>query len=838
MSNQLREVALDAELTLSDGTPVRLALPGPSAPKKRARWPWVIVATLAGYGAWFSQQPWLFVDGPNVVANTVPGMDKVLCQRMIEDLQPSLDGQQSWLPPLDNVRLTSRCLNDRLQLETLTAQALIFAGLPIERLRLDAIQTPEGWELQSRLSGLIKTDQHDPASPLQLIEPLRQVSLDVLDPLIAAQRHILRGEFEQALSALSTREGQTADLTRARALRLLGRLEQAWPLYERHSESSGLAQLALAEIAASQGQTTQAITLMRSALQAPPELRIALALQLEQYEIADQWLSAFGRERAPELTAHLLHARGQFGQSINAYAKVPASQLSADDRIRWADSLERVGQYDRAAEVLAELPADQAPFALAKIEFHRGEVESAFAALESLDDPRARAQLIDWLIWDDQLDRAEVHLNLLPNDSTRQLLRVRWHLARQQVNPAASIAQRIQPDAERAWAQALIAQASADAKGLKTQFDTLATVDAHRANWIGAQLNLLGGHMQAALESARNIPVNSQMALYRAQLIERLEPQSISALSAGQQRLFGWAREQVRHDLAQQRYAQAADRAALYLQTRDDDPRMAQYLAQSYQGLGYQQAALDAYLQADLSQTSAQQAAELAEQLSEYPSVIQLLSPYAAALNGPNLNRLLNAWVETGEYQTAERWIRDAVVKSPNNATLYVRWGQLLEGSGDLTGALSKYRQATQLDPQSPEARLYLAAALSSRGEIDRAVGEAEQAIQQPLTAESAILAADVFELAGLNGRAATVLERLPEQQQSQELKLRLARLQVAEGLNHSADQTFASVMNEQIDDAGLWRSWGDALAALGQTNEALEKYKTAVRLNRQSTQN
>jgi len=86
--------------------------------------------------------------------------------------------------------------------------------------------------------------------------------------------------------------------------------------------------------------------------------------------------------------------------------------------------------------------------------------------------------------------------------------------------------------------------------------------------------------------------------------------------------------------------------------------------------------------------------------------------------------------------------------------------------------------------------------------------------------------------------QAAQALDRLPASARTDELKLRLGRLQVDQGLNHSADQTFTSVMNEQIQDAGLWRSWGDALAALGQTNEALEKYKTAVRLTRQTSQN
>ena len=151
MKKELREVALDAELTLSDGTPVRLGLPAPPAPARSSKWPWLLLAALLGYGLWFSQQPWLFIDGPRVVSGDPQGIQPLLCERLIADLQPGLDSTQSWLPPLDNIRRDSRCLNAKPTLETLTAQALAFVGVPTERLALDAIQTPDGWALQASL---------------------------------------------------------------------------------------------------------------------------------------------------------------------------------------------------------------------------------------------------------------------------------------------------------------------------------------------------------------------------------------------------------------------------------------------------------------------------------------------------------------------------------------------------------------------------------------------------------------------------------------------------------------------------------------------------------------
>ena len=67
------------------------------------------------------------------------------------------------------------------------------------------------------------------------------------------------------------------------------------------------------------------------------------------------------------------------------------------------------------------------------------------------------------------------------------------------------------------------------------------------------------------------------------------------------------------------RYDQASTLAKAYLALRDNDPRMAKWLALSYQAQGYDQAALDAYLQVAkagrLDSNLTTQAAILAEQL-------------------------------------------------------------------------------------------------------------------------------------------------------------------------------------------------------------------------------
>ena len=73
-----------------------------------------------GYVGWFSQQPWLFVQGPTIVANHAPGLEPVMCQQVLEHLQPDI--QEPWLPPLDEVQRTGRFVNGQLRLDTLTVQ--------------------------------------------------------------------------------------------------------------------------------------------------------------------------------------------------------------------------------------------------------------------------------------------------------------------------------------------------------------------------------------------------------------------------------------------------------------------------------------------------------------------------------------------------------------------------------------------------------------------------------------------------------------------------------------------------------------------------------------------
>lgn len=101
--------------------------------------------------------------------------------------------------------------------------------------------------------------------------------------------------------------------------------------------------------------------------------------------------------------------------------------------------------------------------------------------------------------------------------------------------------------------------------------------------------------------------------------------------------------------------------------------------------------------------------------------------------------------------------------------------GPLLLGSGDSTGALSKFRQAIKLDSGSVEGLIYLAKTLTDNGQTQEAIAFARQASQQSLRPDLALLAADVFEAAGQASYAANVLDTVPQSLQTDAIKLRLA---------------------------------------------------------------
>ena len=110
-------------------------------------------------------------------------------------------------------------------------------------------------------------------------------------------------------------------------------------------------------------------------------------------------------------------------------------------------------------------------------------------------------------------------------------------------------------------------------------------------------MNFKAGHAQAAQASLSKVGSDKALVLHRAWLADQLDERGVNRLSHGEQSLFFLAQERVRLRMSAGRYDQASTLAKAYLALRDNDPRMAKWLALSYQAQGFDQAALDAYLQ-------------------------------------------------------------------------------------------------------------------------------------------------------------------------------------------------------------------------------------------------
>ncbi len=835
MNKELQLRIQDNDLTLSDGTPLRLALPGP--PPRASRAPWFFIAltlTLAAYLGWWAQQPWLFIKGPTLISTSTPsGMSAVICDRLTGNLERTDDARDLWLPLPTGAGFQARCLDASPRLETLMATALLFIGAPVPVLALDAVATDSGWDLRAQLNGQQRARQSDLGHELALLPDLRRLALDSVNPVFAAQSHLARGEADAALAVLGQATSPEADLTRARALYLLGRNAEAWHLYEAHEYGphQGLVRMALAQIAADDGNTDSAMTMLVNAGSAAPELRVALALRLGQTQLAEQWIDSVDGAAQWPLRAQLADSAGRPEQVVAALQKLAPAQLSTDQRIALARALRAVGRIQQAMDAIAEVTAPAAGLIRAQLRFDGGEVDQALADASVIGTPEARLWAATQWAWDDDAERA---LALVDDRTDAGRLVAIDALLPHDAEGAQTHAVALTDAGLAAWAQGRIALQRGDTAAATQWHRQLANHSPDHANHLGTLINLAHGFTEEARASLAKLPSTPAWNRHRFMINLALGVASRSQLSPGEQRLTRLVRAQFDQAMDDNDPALAAQIARTQLQARVQAGPVSLWLARAYQAQGLDQAALDSYAHAHagrgLDLPDANAAAALASKLGAYDQVSQWLSPFADVLDTPGQSRLVQAWINTGQTEAAETWIRQAVVRAPNDPTLYVLWGQVAEGSGDLIGAVSKYRQSARLNPRYAPAHLAWALALEQRGERNAAIKRMAQA-KANLNDEQWHAMASFYTRMEYPDLAAQALNNVDAP--ATDLRLKVASLQAAQGFNHAAHESFSLAMTDDVSDPGLWRTWGDSLAALGQTTEALDKYKVAVRLSR-----
>jgi tetratricopeptide (TPR) repeat protein len=120
------------------------------------------------------------------------------------------------------------------------------------------------------------------------------------------------------------------------------------------------------------------------------------------------------------------------------------------------------------------------------------------------------------------------------------------------------------------------------------------------------------------------------------------------------------------------------------------------------------------------------------------------------------------SWVLLTEEQAAERAAELADVEAKNRAAGLYNEGATVFNSGDLEGAIEKFRQALGEDPELEPAHASLVRIYLERGQWEEAVASGERLVELRPDDKGALLALyDAYWGAGDRGRAAAAMEKL-----------------------------------------------------------------------------
>ena len=101
------------------------------------------------------------------------------------------------------------------------------------------------------------------------------------------------------------------------------------------------------------------------------------------------------------------------------------------------------------------------------------------------------------------------------------------------------------------------------------------------------------------------------------------------------------------------------------------------------------------------------------------------------------LQRVVNSYIDTKQYDTAMNMLKDAIASDPTNGAYYLSLGVLYENQ-DNPEALETYKKAVELDPNNAFANYYYGRSLLQKyDKLDQATGEMSQAEYNKYNAET-----------------------------------------------------------------------------------------------------
>lgn len=241
----------------------------------------------------------------------------------------------------------------------------------------------------------------------------------------------------------------------------------------------------------------------------------------------------------------------------------------------------------------------------------------------------------------------------------------------------------------------------------------------------------------------------------------------------------------------------------------------------------------------------------------------------ASGIQHPDVDLWMGfAHVGSGRTEPAERCFERALLQNPRAYLALDGWGCALAAAGNHAGAVEKFRQCVALNDGYGLAHLHLARSLDEIGQPDGSKHEFREAIlRDPLCvipqkeALEKLLEAHQFEFVmqqsmklldvlphdvdaklalakalkaqnRLNEALHLVQELIEERPNNGPARVIAGQIFLGKGRYVEADEMFRDASQLYEGEAGLFYSWGKALALLGLHDFALEKYQRASEID------
>jgi tetratricopeptide (TPR) repeat protein len=191
--------------------------------------------------------------------------------------------------------------------------------------------------------------------------------------------------------------------------------------------------------------------------------------------------------------------------------------------------------------------------------------------------------------------------------------------------------------------------------------------------------------------------------------------------------------------------------------------------------------------------------------------------------------------VQAGRFKDAVPYMRTAIKRDPNSASLWTQLAQLLLRADNVEDAVVAARRAVELAPDQVSTHMTLAELLRTQRKIPEAEAELERAIAlSPSSEEPYLTLARIYVEQKAYDKARAVLLRLVEQQpRLAQAQFLLGRLAIETENWDEAIARLTAAVELDPDHDGAWSALGAVYGeALHKNEEAIAVYRRAVKAN------